>query len=314
MSPGGERLKDEGTRTQVVIAGGIAGLVSRFCVAPLDVVKIRLQLQIHSLSDPTSHYGIKGPVYKGTLRTMQAIVRKEGIAGLWKGNISAELLYVCYGGLQFATYRTTTQLLQELPTRLPPTAESFVSGAVAGGIATATTYPLDLLRTRFAAQGNEKIYASIIDSIRDINRTEGPRGFFRGCSAAVAQIVPYMGLFFATYETLRLPLGEMSSLLPFGSSDAAAGVLASVIAKTGVFPLDLVRKRLQVQGPHRARYVHTNIPEYHGVVRTILVILRTQGVRGLYRGLTVSLIKAAPASAVTMWTYERALNVMRARE
>jgi solute carrier family 25 (mitochondrial thiamine pyrophosphate transporter), member 19 len=234
--------------------------------------------------------------------------------GLWKGNISAELLYVCYGGLQFATYRTTTQLLQELPTRLPPTAESFVSGAVAGGIATATTYPLDLLRTRFAAQGNEKIYASIIDSIRDINRTEGPRGFFRGCSAAVAQIVPYMGLFFATYETLRLPLGEMSSLLPFGSSDAAAGVLASVIAKTGVFPLDLVRKRLQVQGPHRARYVHTNIPEYHGVVRTILVILRTQGVRGLYRGLTVSLIKAAPASAVTMWTYERALNVMRARE
>lgn len=185
---------------------------------------------------------------------------------------------------------------------------------MAGGIATATTYPLDLLRTRFAAQGNEKIYTSIIDSIRDINRTEGPRGFFRGCSAAVAQIVPYMGLFFATYETLRLPLGEMSSLLPFGSRDAAAGVLASIIAKTGVFPLDLVRKRLQVQGPHRARYVHTNIPEYNGVIGTIRIILKTQGVRGLYRGLTVSLLKAAPASAVTMWTYERALNIMRARE
>jgi hypothetical protein len=49
-----------------------------FCVAPLDVVKIRLQLQIHSLSDPSSHHGIKGPIYKGTLRTMRAIVREEG--------------------------------------------------------------------------------------------------------------------------------------------------------------------------------------------------------------------------------------------
>lgn len=230
-------------------------------------------------------------------------------------------MYVCYGGIQFAAYRTTTQLLQELLPehhRLPQTAESFLAGAVAGGLATASTYPLDLLRTRFAAQGNERIYTSILSSIRDINRHEGIHGYFRGCSAAVAQIVPYMGLFFATYEMLRLPLKHNSypifNILPFGSADAAAGVLASVIAKTGVFPLDLVRKRLQVQGPHRARYVHTNIPEYKGVVSTIATIVRTQGVRGLYRGLTVSLVKAAPASAVTMWTYERALNVMQERD
>ncbi|KAL1964826.1 hypothetical protein VTN77DRAFT_6328 [Rasamsonia byssochlamydoides] len=313
MSAGGERLKDEGTRTQVVIAGGIAGLVSRFFIAPLDVVKIRLQLQIHSLSDPTSHHGVRGPIYKGTIRTMRAIVREEGLTALWKGNISAELLYVCYGGVQFVTYRTTTQALSRLPRRLPPSAESFISGAVAGGVATAATYPFDLLRTRFAAQGNKKIYTSLLSSVRDIAKQEGPTGFFRGCSAAVTQIVPYMGLFFATYETLRVPLGQFDHL-PFGSGDAVAGVVASVLAKTGVFPLDLVRKRLQVQGPTRSRYVHTNIPEYHGVLRTIVTILKTQGVRGLYRGLTVSLVKAAPASAVTMWTYERALKIMREME
>lgn len=79
MSAGGEHLKDEGTKRQVVLAGGIAGLISRFCIAPLDVVKIRLQLQIHSLSDPFAHQMTNGPVYKGTLSTMQAIVRHEGI-------------------------------------------------------------------------------------------------------------------------------------------------------------------------------------------------------------------------------------------
>jgi solute carrier family 25 thiamine pyrophosphate transporter 19 len=115
-----------------------------------------------------------------------------------------------------------------------------------------------------------------------------------------------MGTFFAVYETLRLPLGQLE--LPFGSGDATAGVMASVIAKTGTFPLDLVRKRIQVQGPTRSRYVHKNIPEYRGTVRTVQAILAREGIRGLYRGLTVSLFKAAPASAVTMWTYEQALR------
>lgn len=187
-----------------------------------------------------------------------------------------------------------------------------MSGAAAGGLATAATYPLDLLRTRFAAQGTEKIYMSLLSSLRDIANHEGPRGFFQGLSASVGQIVPYMGLFFSTYETLRIPLGLLE--LPFGSGDATAGVLASILAKTGVFPLDLVRKRLQVQGPTRSRYVHRNIPEYKGVFRTIRSIVRREGPRGLYRGLTVSLVKAAPASAVTMWTYERVLRLLLERE
>lgn len=298
----------QGSRTQVILAGGAAGLVSRFCTAPLDVVKIRLQLQTHSLSDPLSHQNVKGPTYKGILSTLKTIIREEGITGLWKGNIPAELLYVCYGGVQFASYRSISQLQATLPYRLPSSVESFISGAGAGAVATTVTYPLDLLRTRFAAQGTEKIYASLLSSIRDIARDEGARGFFQGVGAANVQIVPYMGLFFASYEALRLRIGAIN--LPFGSGDATAGVLASVFAKTVVFPLDLVRKRLQVQGPTRSRYVHRNIPEYRGVLRTLQMILRNEGIRGAYRGLTVSLVKAAPASAVTMWTYERALHFL----
>lgn len=119
-----------------------------------------------------------------------------------------------------------------------------------------------------------------------------------------------MGVFFAAYETLRgLPLAELQLQLPYGAGDAVAGTLASVVAKTGAFPLDLVRKRIQVQGPTRERYVYKNIPEYPGTMAgTVRVIVRREGWRGLYRGLTVSLLKAAPASAVTMWTYERALK------
>lgn len=303
-----ERLKDEGTRTQVVISGAVAGLVSRFCIAPLDVVKIRLQLQTHSLSDPLTCDGIKGPTYRGVIGTLRTIRKQEGVRALWKGNIPAELLYVCYGGTQFVAYRTISQLQAKLPVRLPSSAESFTSGAAAGAFATTLTYPLDLLRTRFAAQGTEKVYEGIRGALRDIAEHEGTRGFFRGCSAANGQIIPYMGLFFSSYEAFHQFIGGRT--LPLGSGDAVAGVLASVFSKTVVFPLDLVRKRLQVQGPTRTKYVHTNIPEYRGVIRSLVQINQREGIRGMYRGLTVSLIKNAPASAITMYVYERTLHLL----
>jgi len=154
------------------------------------------------------------------------------------------------------------------------------------------------------------VYTSLRSSIRDIAQQEGARGFFQGLGAGVGQVVPYMGLFFGVYETLRPPLASLS--LPFGSGDAAAGILSSLFAKTGVFPLDVIRKRLQVQGPTRARYVGRNIPVYgQGVWRTGKAIVAREGWKGLYRGLGVGLVKSAPASAITMWTYERALKVMK---
>ncbi|EPE27159.1 Mitochondrial carrier [Glarea lozoyensis ATCC 20868] len=311
MSGTGEHLKDEGTKTQVVIAGATAGLIARFVIAPLDVVKIRLQLQTHSLTKPPSPGALTtSPKYRGTVSTLKQIFREEGITGLWKGNIPAELMYVSYSAIQFTAYRSITLALQKTvgENKLPSAVESFIAGASAGAVATTATYPLDLLRTRFAAQGTEKIYSSLLSSIQDIAKHEGPRGFFQGLGAGIGQIIPYMGIFFATYESLRLPMGTLH--LPFGSGDASAGVIASIIAKTSVFPLDLIRKRLQVQGPTRAKYFHKAIPAYKGVSRTMQHIVREEGVRGLYRGLTVSLVKAAPASAVTMWTYERVLRAL----
>ncbi|KOS16616.1 Mitochondrial thiamine pyrophosphate carrier 1 [Escovopsis weberi] len=311
MSPQGGHLKDEGSRLQVVTAGAVAGLVSRFVVAPLDVVKIRLQLQPYSLSDPLSPLR-SAPAYRGTVATIAHILRHEGPRALWKGNVPAEVLYVCYAGAQFATYRSATVFLQtRLPraARLPDAAESFVAGALAGVTATALTYPLDLLRTRFAAQGRRRVYPSLRAAVASIRRDEGPRGFFRGIGPTLAQIVPFMGLFFALYEGLRSRVGHLH--MPWGGGDATAGIVAGALSKTAVFPLDLVRKRIQVQGPTRSSYVYsTDMPVYTTARHALMSICRTEGVRGLYKGLPIALIKSAPASAVTVWTYERTLNLL----
>ncbi|KAM3432999.1 hypothetical protein MY4824_006259 [Beauveria thailandica] len=309
-----ERLKDEGTRVQVISAGAIAGLVSRFIIAPLDVIKIRLQLQPRQFS-PRLAAGSPATLapaqntYQGTFATLRHILRHEGVTAFWKGNVPAELMYVCYAASQFTAYRSVTLLLQtKLPIKLPDAAESFISGATSGAAATAMTYPLDLLRTRFAAQGTTKVYRGLLGAIGAIYKDEGARGFFRGIAPTLAQIVPYMGIFFVTYEGLKVRIADMQ--MPWGTGDATAGIAGSVIAKTAVFPLDLVRKRIQVQGPTRTRYVYSDIPEYKTTLGALRTIVAREGFRGLYKGLPISLIKAAPSSAVTVWTYERALHFM----
>ncbi|RVD82671.1 uncharacterized protein DFL_007089 [Arthrobotrys flagrans] len=336
------REKDKRSSTPI-IAGAVAGVVSRFCIAPLDVVKIRLQLQPQPLPNasipPTTPAAVAaGTIYDGIYGTMKTIVKEEGITALWKGNIPAELLYLTYGAAQFFTYAQTQSFLSSSPltSHFPVTMINTCSGGIAGGLATSITYPFDLLRTRFAASkgvggSGGGVYTSIRGAVTGIWRDEGICGFYRGGAAAVIQIVPYMGLFFGSYEgvkagLLRLPSPTsylppeitktakdhpiISSIAGRGSIDAIAGILGGIVAKTGVFPLDTIRKRLQVQGPTRGKYVHGDIPVYEGVVRCGREVVRREGWRGLYRGLAVSLVKAAPASAVTMWTYGRAVEVV----
>lgn len=146
----------------------IAGLFSRFVIAPLDVVKIRLQLQ-SNISTPIQLVGQQnasgGPTYRGILQTMRRIVAEETIRGLWKGNIPAELLYMTYGAAQFLAYQQSSVLVSSIHPTIGDNTKSFVSGAMAGGAATLATYPLDLLRTRFAAQGSEKVALNLSSSI-----------------------------------------------------------------------------------------------------------------------------------------------------
>lgn len=239
-----------------------------------------------------------------------------------------------------------------LATALPNTsdsAKSFASGATSACVATTLTYPFDLLRTRFAVQatpGNPKVYTSLYQAIRQIYHLEGVSGFYRGVAPAVLTMVPYMGLFFMSYEklsqgliyilpstqslsnidktnnntttttttTASIPKFTITSLktLVANSHEAIAGLLAGIFAKTALFPFDVVRKRLQVQGPTREKYLSGTIPKYpRNPFVTAIMILRQEGVFGLYKGLFVSIIKSAPASAVTMWTYEHTLEYMR---
>ncbi|CCG85136.1 Mitochondrial thiamine pyrophosphate carrier 1 [Taphrina deformans PYCC 5710] len=292
-------MKEKDKAWETVVCGGTAGLVARFFIAPLDVLKIRLQLQSSS----------SGQLYRGTVHGFRTIVQEEGVRALWKGNVPAELLYVTYSATQFLTYKTTNDASRALcPSSWPEATHAFIAGAGAGAVATTVTYPFDLLRTRFAAQRNSGPYKSLRKAVAEVVRTEGLRGMYRGLYASITQIVPYMGLLFGTYEPLRKGMSGLG--MPNGWDNAVAGFLAGTFSKTGVFPLDVIRKRLQVQGPTRTAYVFNDIPVYSSSLSCATTILQREGVRGFYKGLTVSLLKSAPSSAITLWTFEQSSRLL----
>ena len=153
------------------------------------------------------------------------------------------------------------------------------------------------------------MYLSVQHSITDIWRDEGITGYYRGAVTSLLQIAPYMGILFGTYEATRTSLTQSSVVSP-GISNFLAGGIAGVVSKSAIFPLDTIRKRLQVQGPTRGRYIHKDIPQYtQGILHCAKEIIRHEGITGLYKGLGVALLKSGPASAVTLWVFEGSLHL-----
>ena len=118
-----------------------------------------------------------------------------------------------------------------------------------------------------------------------------------------------MGILFGTYEATRTSLNARNVVSP-GTSDFLAGGIAGIVSKCAIFPLDTIRKRLQVQGPTRERYIHKDIPVYtQGILHCAKDIIKQEGIRGLYKGLGVALLKSGPSAAVTLWVFEASLHV-----
>jgi solute carrier family 25 thiamine pyrophosphate transporter 19 len=237
-------IEKELTPLQHAISGALAGIASRIIISPIDVIKIRFQLQSQSLK--LSHLHIAKPKkYSSLPQSLTLIVKEEGLLGLWKGNLPAIFLYFTYGGIQFYSFNSLQKLAKNdkyVYDYIQPRFYTFVNGALAGCISTTFTYPFDLLRTRFAAQGNDKLYTSIFHAVGDIFKTEGIKGFYRGLLPSFASIVPQMGLVFEIHRYVCFRLDQIKNrpFLKF-TNEMISGGIAGTVAKVITMPLDVIR-------------------------------------------------------------------------
>ncbi len=168
-----------------IVAGGVSGAVSRMIIAPLDVIKIRLQLE----SSP----GKRIPIFSGMWPMFTTVFQEEGFISLWRGNSAAMVLWAGYDATQFSIYGTMLRNLEALEAGNSKSMNHFIAGGIAGGGATVATYPLEIIRTAFAAQGIPPRFKTTREFVAYVLRSKGVRGLYTGMSMALVQIVPQVG-------------------------------------------------------------------------------------------------------------------------
>ncbi|XP_037904312.1 calcium-binding mitochondrial carrier protein SCaMC-2 isoform X2 [Hermetia illucens] len=266
-------------------AGGIAGAVSRTCTAPLDRIKVFLQVQSTKtrISD-----------------SFKYMLNEGGIRSFWRGNGINVLKIAPESAIKFAAYEQFKRFLRGNDKRQMSIYERFVAGAVAGGVSQTVIYPLEVLKTRLALRKTGQ-YKGILDAMVKIYRYEGMRSFYRGYIPNMLGIVPYAGIDLAVYETLkRKYLSTHNTTQPNILVLLACGSASSTLGQVCSYPLALVRTRLQAQV-----VVNGLAMQSHNTMRGIFShILRTEGISGLYRGITPNFIKVLPAVSISYVVYE----------
>uniref|UniRef100_A0A914UQ21 Mitochondrial thiamine pyrophosphate carrier 1 n=1 Tax=Plectus sambesii TaxID=2011161 RepID=A0A914UQ21_9BILA len=293
--------KRELTTAEYSAAGLVSGVLTRFFIQPLDVLKIRFQLQI----EPTR--GKSQGKYNGLFQAIRLIAREEGAAAFWKGHVPAQGLSAIYGFVQFAAFERLSKAAWHL---LPPHASAkwkqpvdFVCGAGAGCFAMTAALPADLIRTRLVAQGEPKHYKNSRDVIASVWRHEGPRAFFSGLTPALLQVAPFTGIQFAIYRW-TYSLWHQLTTEHDSTGTMLCGALAGTIAKTALYPFDVFKHRRQIAGFEKTQTGSATSAESRGLINAFRLLVQREGYTGLFKGLYPSMIKAAVSSALTFLFYE----------
>ncbi|KAK7794894.1 hypothetical protein R5R35_010585 [Gryllus longicercus] len=308
-----EEVRQKLTSADYAVAGGVSGVVTRCSCQPLDVIKIRFQLQVEPIRKDA--VGVK---YWSISQATQQIIKDEGISALWKGHVPAQLLSVLYGVAQFSSFEFFSKVASKESQKSPFV--HFICGASAGCFATVASFPCDVIRTRLVAQGEPKVYSGICDAALKIYTKEGSKAFFKGLSPTLIQVAPHTGAQFAFYAGFKEvwrklvsddTIATTSSLIPVSlSGSLICGSLSGLCAKTLVYPFDLARKRLQVQGFEEAREKFGKVFRCSGLMDCLWVTLKEEKVRGLFKGLNPSLIKAGTTTAIHFCAYEQMCHIL----
>lgn len=286
-------------------AGGIAGMCAKTFTAPLDRLKILLQVQHKQYQT----YG----VFSGFV----AIYKKEGIFGYYKGNAAMMARIFPYAAIQFMSYEQYKQLVRPYFNQNTHTSK-LLAGSLTGITAVTFTYPLDVVRARMAFQVHERKYVSIIHTLTSIPRQEG--GFialYRGFSSTILGMIPYAGVAFYSYEVTKsflmrtFPLWTTKSAVDGSGTvvlnipaNLIAGGMAGAVSQTVSYPLDVARRHMQLAG------MISDNSRPLGVITTLSHIYRNSGIRGIYRGMTINFYRSVPQVAMSFSVYELLKQVL----
>lgn len=275
---------------KMVVAGGTAGACARTASAPLDRIKLLFQVQGVATS------GLKGTEYAGLGQAFYKIYTEEGILAFWKGNLTNLIRIVPYSSAQLSANDFYKRVLADEKGDLT-LVKRLTSGALAGMTATALTHPLDTIRLRLALPNHP--YKGMVDAFVTVARVEGPMALLKGLPATLAGIAPYAATNFAAYDVAKTVVYKKLEIEQNWMTNMAIGAGTGTFAATVCYPLDTVRRRMQMSGSN-----------YTSSFDCISKTFKVEGVRGFFKGWMANTLKVVPQNSIRFVTYEMMKTIL----
>ncbi|KAJ5102044.1 hypothetical protein NUU61_004266 [Penicillium alfredii] len=311
------------------IAGGIAGVVSRTATAPLDRLKVYLiaQTGVKTTAVRAAKEGAPlaaaGSASRTLVDALKELWQAGGMRSLFAGNGLNVLKVMPESAIKFGAYESAKRAFARLeghndPKRLLPTSQ-FLSGGIGGMVAQCFVYPLDTLKFRMqceTVEGGPKGNQLIAATAKKVWNKNGLFGFFRGLPLGLMGMFPYAAIDLTTFEYLKRALLARQARLNHCHEDdvplnncttGAIGALSGGLSASVVYPLNVLRTRLQAQGT----VLHPST--YSSIGDVARKTLQTEGPRGFYKGITPNLLKVAPAVSISYVVYENAKRFLGLR-
>ncbi|KAA8648143.1 hypothetical protein EYZ11_002694 [Aspergillus tanneri] len=188
------------------LAGLAAGVTEAVAVVnPMEVVKIRLQAQHHSLADP-----LDTPKYRSAPHALFTVIREEGFSALYRGVSLTALRQGTNQAANFTAYTELKGLLQrhqpEYSNSQLPSYQTTVIGLISGAVGPFSNAPIDTIKTRLQktrAEPGQSAVSRILVIAKDMFKQEGARAFYKGITPRVMRVAPGQAVTFTVYEYLK---------------------------------------------------------------------------------------------------------------
>jgi solute carrier family 25 protein 42 len=260
-------LETQLSNTQIVLtslcAGAVAGALAKTTIAPLDRTKINFQISNRPYST------------KKALKFLLQTYREQGFFALWRGNSATMVRIVPHAAIQFTAHEQWKKILKVDNKNSSPK-KLFLAGSLAGATSQSLTYPLDVARARMAVTRKHE-YATLRQVFYKVFHEEGIAAFYKGYIPTIAGVVPYAGVSFFTYDTLKMlyrdyaKLDYDATLNPVFS--LGFGAIAGMLGQCSSYPLDIVRRRMQTDTQGKYKSIRATIRIIYQFVRFVLFFL-----------------------------------------
>uniref|UniRef100_A0A0N5AY08 Mitochondrial ornithine transporter 1 n=1 Tax=Syphacia muris TaxID=451379 RepID=A0A0N5AY08_9BILA len=275
-------------------AGTLGGIANVYAGQPLDTIKVKMQ------TFPS--------LYKSAMGCFKETFRLDGIRGLYAGTVPALTANIAENAVLFTAYGFCQKAVAAVAGRssvveMHPI-ENATAGSLAAVFAATVLCPTELVKCRLQSQRemNCGSKSTPLSLCRQMWRTEGFRSFFVGMTPTLAREVPGYFFFFGSYEGARYLLSSnnktKNEIGPFCT--ALAGGIGGMAFWAAIFPADVIKSRMQVNGKGN-------------FVEMFKKIVREEGIRALYLGLSPTLLRTFSASACLFVAFEyskKALNFL----